>query len=57
MALKPQDPRHGSRHFSCMHALLLGHSELMEHSGRQLGGDPMYVDTHEHEGDPFISRH
>jgi hypothetical protein len=53
MALKPQDPRQGSLHFSLIQALLLGHSELIKHSGRQLGGDPMYVAKHEHEGDPL----
>ena len=37
----PHDPGHGSRHLSLMHALLLGHSELMLHSGRQFGGTPM----------------
>jgi hypothetical protein len=41
MALFPQAPRHGSRHFSLMQALLLEHSELIEHSGRQFGGDPI----------------
>jgi len=37
----PHDPGQGSRHLSLMHALLLGHSELMLHSGRQFGGTPM----------------
>jgi hypothetical protein len=57
IALNPHAPRHGSRHFSCMQALLLGHSELIVHSGRQFGGDPVYVGKHEHDGDPLISRH
>ena len=39
-ALNPQEPGHGSRHFSLIHARLLGHSELITHSGRQFGGDP-----------------
>lgn len=40
-AFKPQEPGQGSRHFSFIHALLLGHSELIVHSGRQFGGDPI----------------
>lgn len=57
LAFMPQDPGHGSRHFSLIQALLLGHSELIEHSGRQLGGAPMYVDKHEQDGEPLTSRH
>lgn len=57
IALKPHDPRQGSLHFSLIHALLLGHSELIEHSGRQFGGDPIYVDKHEHDGEPLMSLH
>jgi hypothetical protein len=57
IALKPHEPGHGSRHLLLIQALLLGHSELMEHSGRQFGGEPIYVDKHEQEGDPLISRH
>jgi hypothetical protein len=52
-ALSPQEPGQGSRHFSLMHAWLLGHSELIEHSGRQLGGAPIYEAIHEHDGDPL----
>ena len=37
----PQDPGHGSTHFSRIHALLLAHSELITHSGLQLGGLPI----------------
>jgi hypothetical protein len=40
-----------------MQALLLGHSELMEHSGRQFGEAPMYEGKQEHDGDPLTSRH
>lgn len=40
-ALIPQDPGHGSVHFSLIQAKELGHSELMLHSGLQLGGVPM----------------
>lgn len=57
IAFKPQEPGHGSRHFSLMHAWLLGHSELIEHSGLQFGGAPMYVDKHAHDEPPLILRH
>lgn len=40
-ASRPQDPGQGSMHFSRIHALFLIHSELMVHSGLQLGGAPM----------------
>ena len=50
-ALAPHDPGHGSRHFSLMHARLLGHSALMVHSGRQLGGEPRKFGRHEQDGD------
>jgi hypothetical protein len=53
----PQDPGHGSRHFSLRQAKLLVHSELMTHSGLQLGGLPMYEGRHEHDGVPPTSRH
>lgn len=39
--LSPQDPTHGSEHFSLLHARLGGHSEFIVHSGRQFGGFPM----------------
>lgn len=53
----PQDPGQGSVHFWLMQALLLGHSALMLHSGRQLGGDPIYVGKQEQDGEPLILRH
>lgn len=56
-ALKPQAPGHGSRHFCAIHARSLGHSEFTVHSGRQLGGTPMYVDRQVHDGLPPMSRH
>lgn len=31
----PQEPGHGSKHFSLMHDLSLGQSEFITHSGRQ----------------------
>lgn len=40
-AYKPQLPGHGSLHFWFIQAWLMGHSEFIVHSGRQLGGDPM----------------
>ena len=41
IAPNPQEPGHGSLHFSFMHALLLGQSGFMVHSGLQFGGLPM----------------
>ena len=41
IALYPHEPGHGSLHLLFMQAVLLGHSELMEHSGRQFGGEPI----------------
>lgn len=40
-ALTPHLPTHGSMQRSFIHALLLGHSESITHSGRQFGGRPM----------------
>lgn len=40
-ALVPQEPGQGSVHFSRIQARLLAHSELMLHSGLQLGGLPI----------------
>lgn len=40
LAEKPHEPGQGSRHFSLIHALLLGQSEFIVHSGLQFGGDP-----------------
>lgn len=37
----PQEPGHGSLHFSLIHAKLLVHSELIIHSGLQFGGFPI----------------
>ena len=42
LALLAQAPLHGSRHFSCLQALLLGQSGLTKHSGLQFGGTPTY---------------
>lgn len=40
-----------------MQARLLGHSELIVHSGLQFGGLPVYPNKHEQEGAPPISLH
>lgn len=40
-AKAPQEPGQGSLHFSVIHAILLGQSEFIEHSGLQFGGFPM----------------
>ena len=40
-----------------MHAKLLGHSELLTHSGRQLGGEPIYSFKHEQDGESPTGRH
>jgi hypothetical protein len=56
-AFWPQEPGQGSLHFSLMQAWLLAHSELTTHSGLQLGGEPMYPDKQEQDGEPPISRH
>lgn len=37
----PQEPGQGSLHFSRMQAWVLRHSELIMHSGLQLGGLPI----------------
>ena len=39
-AWKPQEPGQGSIQRCWLHALLLGHSEFIVHSGRQFGGLP-----------------
>lgn len=44
----PQEPGHGSLHFLFRHAIFDAHSVLLVHSGRQLGGAPMYSGKHVH---------
>lgn len=56
-ALAPQDPGQGSRHFSFLHARLLGHSESFIHSGRQFGGRPIKFGRQEHAGWVSITLH
>lgn len=53
----PHEPGQGSLHFSLMQARLLGHSELITHSGRHCGGVPVYSGKHEQDGEPPISLH
>ena len=56
-AEKPHEPGQGSTHFSRIQALSKGHSELIEHSGLQFGGAPIYVSKHVQEGTPLIFLH
>lgn len=51
----PQDPKHGSRHFCRIHACEVGHSELIVHSGLQLGGLPTKLGIHVQEGTLRVS--
>lgn len=57
LAWIPQEPMHGSLHFSPMHAKLLGHSLWFTHSGLQFGGVPWYPLRQEQDGTSPISRH
>lgn len=57
LAFRPHEPGHGSRHFWVMQALLLGHSGLIVHSGRQFGGLPIKESRQEQEGTPPMSLH
>uniref|UniRef100_A0A1B0C315 Uncharacterized protein n=1 Tax=Glossina palpalis gambiensis TaxID=67801 RepID=A0A1B0C315_9MUSC len=57
LALKPQEPGHGSLHCSFIHAVLLGHSALMVHSGRQFGGIPTYCNKQLQEASSFTILH
>jgi hypothetical protein len=53
----PHVPGQGSMHFWLLHALFKAHSELVTHSGRHVGGEPIYPGTQEHTACPFTSRH
>lgn len=57
MALIPHEPTQGLLHFWLIHANWLEHSELLIHSGRQFGGDPMNSGKHEHDGFSLITSH
>lgn len=56
-AFTPHDPLHGSMHFWLLHALFCRQSELTTHSGRHVGGLPIYPGVHVHTACPLISRH
>lgn len=49
-AFAPQEPGHGSLHFWFKHARLLAQSLFIRHSGRQLGGEPIWPERHVHFG-------
>lgn len=54
LAAIPHVPGQGSIHFWLTHASFKGHSELVTHSGLQVGGLPIKPGTHEHTACPFI---
>lgn len=53
----PQSPGQGSLHFWLIQARWLAHSELVMHSGRQFGGDPINSARQEHEGESPMTLH
>lgn len=56
-AFKPHVPRsHGFWHFCWMQAACWSHSELVTHSGRQFGGEPIKPNWHEQVGRSPITR-
>lgn len=57
IAENPHDPGQGSMHFPRMQALFEVHSELIEHSGLQLGGAPINVCKQEHDATPLVFLH
>lgn len=57
MVFNPHVPGQGSIHFWLMHARFKAHSELLTHSGRHIGGDPINPSTQEHTAWPFIALH
>lgn len=57
LALSPQLPIQGSKHFWSMQAKFGGHSELITHSGRQYGGEPTKEGKQEQTACPLISLH
>lgn len=56
-ALMPQVPGQGSIHFWLTQAWFWAQSELVTHSGRQLGGLPKYPGTQEQTAWPLTTRH
>lgn len=57
LASTPHDPAHGLIHFWLLQALFGGQSELTTHSGRHVGGLPMYPGTQVHTACPLTSLH
>lgn len=57
IAFEAQLPGQGSLHLSLIHAKFERHSWLDRHSGRQLGGNPMWYGKHEHAARSSNSRH
>lgn len=53
----PHVPGQGFIHFWFIHAWLKRHSELVTHSGLQVGGLPINPSTQEHTAWPLISLH
>ena len=53
----PHGSGHGSIHFLLTQALVIGQSELTIHSGRQIGGLPIYVGRQEQTAKPLLFRH
>ena len=47
-AFRPQSPGQGSWHFLLIHALSVGQSALIIHSGLQFGGEPIIPGRHVH---------
>lgn len=56
-AFKPHVPRQGSMHFWLTQAFWSEHSELVTHSGLQVGGLPIKPGTQEHTAWLLISLH
>lgn len=56
-AFTPQVPGQGSMHFWLTQASFSGHSELVTHSGLQVGGYPRNPGAHEQTDWPFTSLH
>ena len=58
VACVPQTPGHGSTHFWLTHALSVGHSGFMKHSGlHSMYGFPNKPGKHVHEAAPLCSLH
>jgi len=49
------DSEQGFTHRLSLHALERSHSELLTHSGRQDGGEPVMVGRHEQIACPFVA--